>query len=218
LGNEGWSSFALIRTDDAPVPTWIPPTYIYGDAAIMDVDALAAVIKLRAKMAGANVQSESATSRMSRLSEQKQFDGETERLATGAEAFQSVQSNREMLHSHITSVIAEHAGRASGLNGESGFDGAVFGANMGPIGCLLNYENPYGNVTSGKLKIRFLRGRIAIPGTRQVTWEFPAQIARQDATVIRSRALGWCWLFRGQPRTSIELADMILDEMTRLNT
>jgi hypothetical protein len=217
LGNEGWSSFALIRTDTSPVPNWIPPTYIYGDAAMMDVEALGAVVKLRAKLAGASVQSESTVSRMARLAEQKKFDAETERLATGAEAFAAVEENRQTLHANISDAIAAHLGKGSGFDGESGFGAGIFGANVGPIGCLLNYENPYGNVTSGKLKIRFLRGRIAIPGTRQVSWEFPTAISSQTATVTRSRALGWCWLFRGQPRTSAEIGDLILDEMTRLN-
>jgi hypothetical protein len=49
LGNEGWTSFALLQVDDAPVPAWVPPTYIYGDAH-MSADVLASGLKHRAKL------------------------------------------------------------------------------------------------------------------------------------------------------------------------
>jgi hypothetical protein len=92
LGNEGWTSFALLQVDDTPVPSWVPPTYIYGDAN-MGVDVLAGVLKHRAKMVGANVANETAASRLARLANKKAFDADTEQLATGPEAHAALRSN-----------------------------------------------------------------------------------------------------------------------------
>ena len=217
LANEGWASFALIRTDGSPVPGWIPPTYIYGDAALMDVEALAGVLRVRAQTVGANVQPQTASTRLARLASDRQFNDETERLATGREAFDEVSENLAAIHSRISGVIAEHGGRNSGLAGESGGKGSIFGANLGRTGCYINYENQFGSVTHGKIKIRLLDGRIAIPGTRQIQWEEATELSRFEGSVTRSRALGWCWLFRGQPHTSVEVADLVLDELIRRN-
>jgi hypothetical protein len=217
LGKEGWDSFALIRTDNSTVPGWIPPAYIYGDATSMEIDTLAAVIRLRAKMAGADVATESASSRMARLADRRQFDRETEGLSTGAEAFASIARNIEVLYERISAVITEHARRGSGLTGSSGRQNTNFGANLDGVGCYIHYENHYGQVTHGKLMIRFFDGQIAIPGTRQMIFGEPRETGRLESTVIRSRALGWCWLFRGYPRTSEEVADFVLDELIRQN-
>jgi hypothetical protein len=161
---------------------------------------------------------ESPADRLARLAADKAFERQTELLATGREAFDSVQANRQVLYARISGALSQHAGRgAESLQGESGFGGGVYGANLGPIGCLINYQNSFGNVTAGTLTIRFLRDRIAIPGSNQVLLGFPTEISRIGAKVIRSHALGWCWLFRGQPRTSEEVADFVLDEFTRLN-
>jgi hypothetical protein len=217
LGNEGWSSFALIRTDDAPVPGWIPPAYIYGDATMMEVDALVGVIRVRAKTVGAAVVPESASTRMARLAAEKAFDRETEQLATGADALEAVRNNVEMLYGRVESVIAEYARPRADFAGEVGRQHTIFGANLGHVGSYFHYENSYGSVTHGKLLIRFFKHLIAIPGTRQIIWEQPSESGRFSASVIRSRALGWCWSFRNQPRTSEEVADFILDELIRRN-
>ncbi len=119
LLHEGWASFALIRTDSSPVPGWIPPTYIYGDAALMDVEALAGVIRVRAQAIGANVQPQNASTRLARLASDWQFNDETERLATDREAFDRVSENLAAIHNRIAAVIAEHGGRSSRLSGES---------------------------------------------------------------------------------------------------
>jgi hypothetical protein len=161
---------------------------------------------------------ESATDRLARLAADKAFERQTELLATSREAFDSVEANRQSLYARISDVISQHAARGAGsLQGESGFGSGVYGANLGPIGCLINYQNSFGNVTAGTLTIRFLRGRIAIPGSNQMLLGFPDEISRIGAKVIRAHALGWCWLFRGQPLTSDEVADFVLNEFTRLN-
>jgi hypothetical protein len=161
---------------------------------------------------------ESPADRLARLAADKAFERQTELLATGREAFDSVRANRQVLYARISGALSQHAMRgAESLQGESGFGGGVYGANLGPIGCLINYQNSFGNVTAGALTIRFLRDRIAIPGSNQVMLGFPTEISPIGAKVIRSHALGWCWLFRGQPRTSEEVADFVLDEFTRLN-
>ncbi len=161
---------------------------------------------------------ESPTDRLARLVADKAFESETEFLATSREAFDAVEANRQVFYARVSDTISQHAGRSAGsLRGESGLRDGVFGANLGPIGCLINYQNSFGSVTAGTLRIRFLRERIAIPGSNQVLLGFPAEIARFEAKVIRSRALGWCWLFRGRPQSSVEVADFVLDEFTHLN-
>jgi hypothetical protein len=161
---------------------------------------------------------ESPTDRLTRLAANKAFESQTELLATSREAFDSVEANRQVLCARISDALSQHAGRGTGsLQGESGFGSGVYGANLGPIGCLINYQNSFGHVTAGTLAIRFLRGRIAIPGSNQILLGFPEEISRFGAKVIRAHALGWCWLFRGQPRTSDEVADFVLNEFARLN-
>lgn len=159
---------------------------------------------------------QTASSRLARLASDRQFNNETEQLATGREAFDAVSENLTALHNRIAAIIAEHAGRDSGLDGESGGQGSIFGANLGRMGCYINYENQFGSVTDGKVKVRLFGGRIAIPGTRQIQWEEATELNRFEGSVMRSRALGWCWLFRGQPHTSQEVADFVLDELTRI--
>lgn len=70
-------------------------------------------------------------------------------------------------------------------------------------------------MTHGKVKIRLFDGRIAIPGKRQMQWEEVSELNRFEGSVTRSRALGWCWQFSGQPRTCEEVADFVLDELMR---
>jgi hypothetical protein len=156
--------------------------------------------------------------RLARLAAEKDFERKTEMLATSREAFDAVEAMCQVLYARISETISRYAGRSIGsLQGESGFKDGVYGANLGPIGCLINYQNSFGNVTAGTLTIRFLRDRIAIPGSNQILLGFPTEISRIGAKVSRSQALGWCWIFRGQPRTSEEVADFVLDEFTRLN-
>jgi hypothetical protein len=163
---------------------------------------------------------ESPTDRLARLAADKAAEHDTESLATGREAHDAVQANREVLYARIVHAVSQHAGKGAGsLRGEVGFVGGVYGANLGRIGCLINYQNSFGNVTAGSLKIRFLSDRIAIPGSNQIYLGFPTEIARYELKVARSPALGWCWLRRGQaqPQTSEQVADFVLDEFTRLN-
>src|ERR1700722_11088521 len=88
--SEGWKSLALIRTDESPAPAWIPPAYIYGDASLMDFEALAGVIRVRARAVGAHVEPQTAATRLARLVSDRAFDAATEQLATGREAFDAV--------------------------------------------------------------------------------------------------------------------------------
>ena len=216
--SEGFGSFSLIRTDDSPVPGWIPPAYIYGDASLMDVEALAGVIRVRAKTAGATVEPQTAATRLGRLASDRQFNDETERLGTGREAFDAVSANLSAVHRRIAAVLAEHAGRGSGLESESGGAGStIFGANLGHTGCFINYRNQFGTVTHGAIKIRIFNGRIDIPGSGRIYMEQASEADRFDASVIRSRALGWCWMFGDQPHTSEEVADFVLDELMKRN-
>jgi hypothetical protein len=163
---------------------------------------------------------ESASDRLARLAADNAFEQQTEFLATGAEALHAVQDNREALHARIADAVSTHAGKSAGsLRGESGFGGGVYGANLGAIGCLINYQNSFGNVTAGILKIRFLGNRIAIPGSNQMHFGVQTEIVRYEFKVARSRELGWCWQRRGQapPQTSEQVADFVLDEFARLN-
>jgi hypothetical protein len=163
---------------------------------------------------------ESASDRLARLAAEKAFEQQTEFLATGAEALHAVQANREALYARISDAVSTHAGKGAGsLHGEAGIGSGVYGANLGRIGCLINYTNSFGNVTAGSLKIRFLSDRIAIPGTNQVYIGVQTEIVRYEFKVARSRALGWCWVRRGQaaPLTSEQITDFVLDEFARLN-
>jgi hypothetical protein len=58
---------------------------------------------------------------------------------------------------------------------------------------------------------------MAMPGTNQMNWGDASVVSRYSAEVIRTRSLGWCWKFQGHARTSQEIADLVLDEFTRLN-
>lgn len=163
---------------------------------------------------------ESPTDRLARLAAERAFEQETEFLATGAEALHAVQANREALQTRIADAVSRHAGKGAGsLRGESGFGGGVYGANLGRIGCLINYQNSFGNIIAGSLKIRFLSDRIAIPGSNQMYFGVQTEIVRYEFKVARFRALGWCWQRRGQaqPQTSEQVADFVLDEFARLN-
>jgi hypothetical protein len=216
LGNEGWTSFALLQVDDTPVPSWVPPTYIYGDAN-MGVDVLAGVLKHRAKMAGANVANETAPSRLARLANKKAFEADTEHLATGPEAHAALRSNLDRVFQPIAAVIAEHSGRTTALDGATGLASGVFGVNLGSVGCFINHRNPYGRVTGGHVLVRLFRQNVALPGSGQVTLgEIPA-LGRTTVNVIRSPSLGWCWEINGRPVTSDELADYVLDQLIRAN-
>jgi hypothetical protein len=166
------------------------------------------------------VRQESASDRLARLAAEKAFSQQTEFLATTAEALHAIDANWEALHARIAEAISIHAGKGAGsLRGEFGFGGGVFGANLGRIGCLINYMNSFGNVTAGSLKIRFLSDRIAIPGSNQMYFGVQTEIVRYELKVARSPELGWCWQRRGQgnPQTSDQVADFVLDEFTRLN-
>ena len=163
---------------------------------------------------------ESATDRLARLAAEKHFAQQTEFLGTTAEALHAVQANREMILVKVSESVLAHASNSVGsLQGEAGFGSGAYGANLGPIGCLINYHQSFGNVTSGIMTVRFFRNRIAVPGTNQVNWGDPGEIAKHRATVTRSPSLGWCWLLQGQsqPQFSEQIADFVIDEFTRLN-
>jgi hypothetical protein len=166
------------------------------------------------------IQPESASDRLARLAAERAFRQDTEFLANTAEAFHAVQAMREVLYARIAEAVSAHAGQGAGsLRGEFGFAGGVFGANLGSIGCFINYSNVYGDVTAGSMKIRFFRDRIAVPGTNQVSLGGLDEIVRHEAKVIRSPSLGWCWQLRGQSQgqTSEQIADFVIEEFTRLN-
>ena len=163
---------------------------------------------------------ESSADRLARIAAEKAFAQQTEFLATTAEALHAVEANRNALFLRIAEALSSHAGNSAGsLRGEAGMGGGVFGANLGPIGCLINYQNSYGDVTSGSIKIRFFKSRVAIPGTNQMNWDDLDEIVRHEAKVTRSPSLGWCWLRRGQsqPQSSQQIADLVIDEFARLN-
>jgi hypothetical protein len=163
---------------------------------------------------------ESASDRLARIVAERAFNQNTEFLATTAEALHAVQANRVKLFARIAEALSVHAGQGAGsLRGECGSVGGLFGANLGPFGCFINYNNAFGNVTAGSMRIRFFSDRIAIPGTYQVHIGDLGEIVRHEAKVIRSPSLGWCWLRQGQsqPQTSEQVADFVIDEFARLN-
>jgi hypothetical protein len=164
---EGWDSFVLLRTDKSPVPRWVPPTYIYGDFSVMEFDSVVDVLKYRAHEAGADVRKQTASDRLAQLAADRAFEQETEQLSLQPSALAALRNNLSQLHERIERVIAEHTRPDSGLDGEAGFGQGVFGANLGGVGCSIIYHNPYGQVTRGKLYIRFYDQLISIPGRRQ---------------------------------------------------
>jgi len=215
--NEGWNNFVLLRTDKSPVPKWVPPTYIYGDFSVMGFDSVVDVLRYRAREAGADVRKQTASDYLAQLAADNAFEQETEQLSLQPPALEALRNNRGRLHESIERVIAEHARPGSGLDGEAGFGQGVFGANLGGVGCTINYHNPYGRVTRGQLYIRFYDQPISIPGRRQYLSGRIEAVSEYVAKPIRTRALGWCWELEGHPRTSDEVAEFVLKELVRLS-
>jgi hypothetical protein len=211
---EGWRSFAMFKTDESPRPVWVPETYIYGDLTAMDLDAVAGVIRYRAREAGADVRQETAADRLRRLAGDQAFNAETEVLATTREAFESVERAIAEIFGHIAETIKTAS--TTQLPGESGeYSRHNLAANLGHIGAYLHYRNQYGRVTGGELLIRFFDGPVQMPGRMIIG--HPEEIARFSAKVIRTPALQWCWQFQDKAQTSLELVEFVLNEFGRLN-
>lgn len=212
---ESWDSFALFVTDGSAVPGWVPPTYIYGDLSVMDLDAIAGVIRYRAQRVGADVRRESAEDRLRRLAEAQAFSRETEQMATSREAHAEVNSGIDAMFEHISTTIARVA--SPDLPGNSGaFSAYNLGANLGSVGVYLNYQNRFGRVTGGEMRIRYFAQTVSVPG-RDVMMGRVDPIHSETDKVVRTRSLQWCWELEGKPRSAIEIAEHVLSELYRFN-
>ncbi len=80
---------------------------------------------------------------------------------------------------------------------------------------LINYQRTYFRANGGTLMFRYFDGQLAIPGTREVNWGLPDEVLRTQAAAGRTPALGWCWSFQDKPRTSAEIAEIVLDTLIR---
>jgi hypothetical protein len=210
---EGWDSLAMFKTDGSPPPKWVPATYIYGDFAVMDLEAIAGVIRYRAKQVGVDVHRESAADKMKRLIEREAFERETERLATSGEAFRAIEESLTEMFDHISKTVDKYA--TPEVPGKVGQHGVILLAvNLGSVGTYLNYRNQYGRVTGGELRLRFFDGPVELPGQSMIGQ--PNEILSYAATVTRTPALQWCWQLQNKPRSSMEVAEFVLSELVQL--
>jgi hypothetical protein len=211
---EGWQHFVLLRLDESTIPPWVPTTYIYGDLKTMDLAGFAAVIRSRANSEGADVQPESPAQTIARRVAGLRFREETEMLATGADALRAMRENLAQIMAFVTAHIQTMADPP--LYGEIGGQPAQFGVNLGNAGFYLTQRQRFGAVTSVTVLLRFFEQRVAIDG-RTVMLGTPEEHERYEVAVTRSPDLGWCWLLNERPASSEQVAELIVDELVRIN-
>ena len=204
-----YRSLVIASIDGAPLPDWVPDTYIHFNLGLYSLAELAGIVKARLQELGGQIKVVSTLDLARQKGADEEFRVESERYFNTPDGIAEADASaREAMRTFCESAL-ELRNVTAGWIPQSGCDDYMAVARMGHASVQILWRRQFINSLKGSvLRIRCFEGGLAIPGRQEVNYIELNERGGEAFEPVRTRGLELRWKpagGAGSPLSSEEL-------------